>query len=1004
MKKNTFKPMLLSAGFLLVSFFGFAQDDTPKPIKKIKVFNESQLKSMASPQLLFNEEFKLADGNEFLSTSLDSDALGFVHQKFQQYFKGYKVEFGQTVLHAKNGLVVSMSNNVFKIEDASITPAINAMAALNSAKNFVGADTYLWELTEEAALSGYSRPEGELVMFPALDKINENPVLAYKFDIYAASPVYRADVYINAQTGAVLFENKKIHHADTPATGVSLYDGTVSFTADSFSGSYRLRQAADGNGIRTYDMNNGTNYSAASDVTSADTSFPGSTATGVQAHYGAEQTHKYFLQKHGRNSYNNAGAIINSYVSYSNNYVNAFWDGSRMTYGDGDGVSYGPLVSLDIVGHEIGHGVTEYSANLVYSYESGALNESFSDIFGESIEFFAKNSNDWLMGDEIGAGGSGGAIRSISNPNAFGQPDTYLGTDWYSGSGDNGGVHYNSGVQNFWWYLLSVGGSGTNDNGDAYSVSAIGMEKASAIAYRNLTVYLGVNSQYSDARDGAVQSAIDLYGADSPEHQAVENAWHAVGIGLPYGGVEPPLECVENEVTLTITFDNYPEETAWTLTDSGGSTVASASYSTANPDGSTVNVPFGTLADDTYTFTITDSYGDGICCAYGSGSYSLSNPAGVMFSGGSFGSSEATDFCIESGGGADTEAPSIPINLSASGITDTSVTLDWNDSTDNVAVDGYEVFENGVSLGVVSTSGAVVSGLTPATTYTYTVAAYDAAGNTSAQSAGLDVTTTGGGGGDPVEFLTGYFESGWDGWVDGGSDAYRYSGYRSYEGNRSIRIRDNSNSSKMTSGVHDISGYNNIDVEFYFWPRGMETGEDFWVQMYDGSSWQTVASYASGTDFTNNSFWTTSFTISSGSYTFASNAQFRFVVDASANNDMVYFDQITFTGNYTAAAGIIAGNNRAITNLGNPYGFQLEDELEFEGDFMMYPNPVSSQLNVRLLDQNGTETFRIVNLLGQVVKQGTLLQAIDVSNLQSGVYVLEINDGEETITDRFIKQ
>lgn len=1002
MKKSNFT-VVMTVLFLLVNFMGFAQDDRPKPIKNIKVFNQSQLKSIASPQAIFNEQFKFSPDNDFILMSQKADELGFVHQKFGQFYKGIKVEFGTTTLHAKEGTVVSMTNNVFKIDDVATTATLEASTALNSAKNFVGASTYLWERPAEAELAEYRMPEGELVIFPAIDRITEAPRLAYKFDIYATNPVYRADVYVDAQTGVVLMENKKIHHADGPATGVSLYDGTVSFTADNYSGgSYRLRQTTDGNGVRTFDLNNGTNYGAASDITSSDNSFPAGTATGVQAHYGAEQTHKYFLEKHGRNSYNGSGAIINSYVSYSNNYVNAFWDGSRMTYGDGDGVNYGPLVSIDIVGHEIGHGVTEYAANLVYSYESGALNESFSDIFGESIEFYAKGSNDWLMGDEIGAGGSGGAIRSIVNPNAFGQPDTYLGTNWYTGSGDNGGVHYNSGVQNFWWYLLTVGGSGTNDNGDAYSVSAIGMDKASAIAYRNLTVYLSVNSQYSDARAGAIQSAIDLYGAGSPEEIATTNAWYAVGVGAAYGPPPPPADCVENTITLSITLDNYPEETAWSVTNSSGSTVASGSYSTANPDGSTVNETFPVLADGDYTFTITDSYGDGICCSYGSGSYTVSSPAGVMFSGGSFGSSESTDFCIESGGpGPDTEAPSTPGSLAASAITETTATLSWTASTDNVGVTGYEVLQGSTSLGTVTGTSANITGLTAATNYTFSVRAFDAAGNNSASASVSFTTDSTGGGGGPVVLHEGNFESGWDGWIDGGSDAYRYAGTRSYQGTYSIRLRDNTNSSTMTLGSFDLTSHSSVDVEFYFYPNSMENGEDFWLQYYDGSSWNTVASWASGSSFSNNQFYTATVTINSASYNFPTNAQFRFRCDASANADRIYIDQVTITAD--AGSGFIGGDR--ITALGAPAGFMGDDDgLDFDGDFMMYPNPVTNQLNVRLLDQTGTETYRIVNLLGQVVMQGTLLQSIDVSRLQSGVYVLEINEGEEIVSDRFIKQ
>ena len=123
-----------------------------------------------------------------------------------------------------------------------------------------------------------------------------------------------------------------------------------------------------------------------------------------------------------------------------------------MTYGDGDGSTFSPLTELDICAHELSHGVTGNSSNLIYSYESGALNESFSDIFGVSVDFFAKPATaNWLIGDvTYTPSNANDALRYMNNPNLGGQPDTYLGTSWYTGTGDNGGVHYNSGVQNFW--------------------------------------------------------------------------------------------------------------------------------------------------------------------------------------------------------------------------------------------------------------------------------------------------------------------------------------------------------------------------------------------------------------------------------------------------------------------------------------------------------------------------------------------------------------------------
>ncbi|MDA7558749.1 M4 family metallopeptidase, partial [Flavobacteriaceae bacterium] len=562
--------------------FNISQTGEPNSI----IFKNSTQIRPSQVDMLFNEILKISKEDDMRLLSSKEDNLGFKHDKYTQYFNNIQVEFATYTIHSKNGKVTSMRGDYFNVKGVKTRPNISKTSAFNEAISHVNAKAYVWDNDLEAKALEYQKPTGELVVFPVMSNINDVPRLAFKFDIYAQDPIYRADVYIDALTGEFIFENKKIHHADVSATGQSLYNGNVSFTADNSSGPYRLRQTVDGGGIQTFDMNNGTNYGSASDITSNSTSF--NSPTGVQAHFGAEQTHKYFSQQHARNSYNGNGAVIRSYVSYNNNYVNAFWDGSRMTYGDGDGVNYGPLVSVDIVGHEITHGVTEYAANLVYSYQSGALNESFSDIFGESIEKFATGTNDWLMGDDIGAGGSGGALRSMSSPNIYGDPDTYLGTNWYSGSGDNGGVHYNSGVQNFWFYLLTVGGSGTNDIGDAYSVTSIGMDKAAVIAYRNLTVYLTTNSQYSDARDGAIQSAIDLYGSGSIEEIATTNAWYAVGVGEEYVqtcALSAPVGLMASNITdngFAIEWNNVSGAVSYTITINGSTDIVGGLSYNAN--------------------------------------------------------------------------------------------------------------------------------------------------------------------------------------------------------------------------------------------------------------------------------------------------------------------------------------------------------------------------------------------------------------------------------------
>jgi Zn-dependent metalloprotease len=315
-------------------------------------------------------------------------------------------------------------------------------------------------------------------------------------------------------------------------------------------GNYRLRESSRGDGVYTYDSMGDWMFSTSVDIVDQDSNFTDEEdQPGVSVHWAIEATYDYYLNKHGRKSYNDENSRLLSYVNQiffrpdGNTYPNnAQWIGNASLYGVGDGYYYGPWGTLDIVGHEITHGVTQYSAGLIYANEPGALNESFSDIFGAAVEFFKESTNgDWLMGEDHAINAP--VVRSLQNPKLRDDPDTYQGQYWVpytpspSDDNDYGGVHTNSGVQNHWFYLLSEGGNGVNDNGSQYAVTGIGVEAAEQIAYRNLTVYLMPTSQYADARWGSINAAIDLFGNGSSQVQAVLNAWFAVGIGEPYPGI-----------------------------------------------------------------------------------------------------------------------------------------------------------------------------------------------------------------------------------------------------------------------------------------------------------------------------------------------------------------------------------------------------------------------------------------------------------------------------------
>ncbi|MEL6141213.1 MAG: S8 family serine peptidase [Bacteroidota bacterium] len=509
----------------------------------------------------------------------------------------------------------------------------------------------------------------------------------------------------------------------------------------------------------------------------------------------------------------------------------------------------------------------------------------------------------------------------------------------------------------------------------------------------------GDDNEYANGRVNAFGALQAAGGGSGPT--CTDGIQNGQETGVDCGGPDCPscpTGCNGTEVTLTITLDNYPEETSWVITNDAGVTVASGGTYGSFPDGSTITENI-CLVDDCYTFTINDSFGDGICCAYGTGSYTLSNGGTVLASGGSFGSSEATDFCI-GGSGPDTSPPTQPTNLAVSNEQDTQVTLSWNASSDNVGVTNYEIFVDGTSLGTTAGTSVNITGLTACTSYNFGVRALDAAGNTSGTATTVGSTTGCTGGGTP--FTEGYFfETGLEGWVDGGSDCLRYSGSRSWEGSYSIRLRDNSGvASSMTSPSYNLAGLGSVEINFYFYPNSMENGEDFWVRYNDGSGWQTVATYASGTSFNNNSFYSATVTLDAASFNLTDGAQFRIQCDASANADRVYIDEVTVTG--SLASGSFTG---AIATIEEIPTFRSYDDANLgESDVQIAPNPASDLISVSVEEE--INQIIVFSVDGREILrrkyEGFNQATLDVSSLAAGVYLISVQTEEELITERLM--
>lgn len=498
----------------------------------------------------------LTPRDEFRLLRSNTDELGMTHHRFQQYYKGYRIEGATYVLHEIEGRIATANGNLFNTQDLVEPPVVlRETEALDHVLKLVPTEQYLW-LDKNAEKNLKSRkddpnasfyPVGELAWLQ-MDGLR----LAWKFDIHTADGLSER-FWLDAATGELLKRAPLDIHCD-PGTGVTTWNGTVNISTDQPGMNFILHDDCQAPNIHVFNAQDSASTAFATEYNDADNNWTGQTSA-IQTFFGLRQSWQYFLNTFGRNSYNNGGANINGYNQAgfignggSRNWSNASWSpGAHIfRFGDDgtDGTATDDWNAIDIVGHEFTHAVTSNEADLDYVSESGALNESFSDIFGEMVELFTEGSNDWLVGADRGF------IRSMSNPNIRNDPDTYLGTNWVpvsgtcDGTNDQCGVHTNSGVQNFWFFLLSQGGSGTNDNGDNFNVQGIGTGSAAAIAYRSLNMYLTNTSGYEDAKQGAIQAAIDLFGNCSNEVLQCARAWNAVGVYSTDGfGYDMEIDC-----------------------------------------------------------------------------------------------------------------------------------------------------------------------------------------------------------------------------------------------------------------------------------------------------------------------------------------------------------------------------------------------------------------------------------------------------------------------------
>jgi Zn-dependent metalloprotease len=417
-----------------------------------------------------------------------TDDLGKTHVRLQERLNGLPVIGAEYIVHADgDGNVYAMNGRFTPDRDLPSEPEMNGWSAIQRA-------------SEQAGITNGAYSKWPNLVYA----VNErgNAFLAWQIEVaYTSANGEELDVlYADATTGDLVLHDAKYKRARNRIT---------------------------------YNLNGSTTLPGTQVLT--ETGGSTTDATLQAAHNYAGVTYNYYSTVHGRDSYDGAGATIKSSVHYSTSYNNAFWNGSQMVYGDGDGTQFGPLSkALDVDAHELTHAVTERTAALVYSNESGALNEATSDIMGNSCESWndgSVNSDTWKVGEDITSPATpGDALRYMNDPAAAGDSDYY--PTRYTGTSDHGGVHTNSGIANLAYYLMVMGGTHprakTTVVVPALSATATtSINMGAKIWYRALTVYMTSGTTFSGARTATAQAATDLYGAAAAD--SVNKAWDAVG-------------------------------------------------------------------------------------------------------------------------------------------------------------------------------------------------------------------------------------------------------------------------------------------------------------------------------------------------------------------------------------------------------------------------------------------------------------------------------------------
>jgi thermolysin len=486
----------------------------------------------------------MADAGEIRAAQAREDTLlsDRRHQRHAQLHRGVPVWGGELVVQSARQGIVSVFGTLYEGIDLEPMPALTPAAALSVLRSH-GAEPFGRE----------GHPE--LVVLPLDDG---RYALTFKIRARRAGLDIRL-CFVDAKLGTVVMELKDLQTQAAVGTGTGVLGDRKKVSALSAGGDFVAEDRLRPPRIATFDFRGDLfRFFEVADLfredLARDDDNAWTDAANVDAHTHAGYTYDYFFKRFGRRGLNDADIAIRSIThlvdradiaSYPDDIVSTFFLNAGYL---GDGVMfYGEGLpahltfrgqhwdftsgALDIVGHELTHGITDYSSRLIYRNESGALNEAFSDIMGAAVEFFFQPAGsgllraDYLLGEDVI---TPGGIRSLQNPMAYGDPDHYAIR--FLGSEDNGGVHTNSGIANNAFFLAVEGGTNRHSGLAVAGVGGANREQIEKVFYRAFTEMLPASASFSTARAATMQSARDLYGAGSAVEAAVTQAWRAVGV------------------------------------------------------------------------------------------------------------------------------------------------------------------------------------------------------------------------------------------------------------------------------------------------------------------------------------------------------------------------------------------------------------------------------------------------------------------------------------------